>query len=161
MARRKTLDDDDLPGGAPPPAQRRFVCVAHGCPTIAGIAFGTGETICRFHDGQTAGDWQGITHRLRGMEWAVRLCDWLYGREGPGTTPDWPRQARALALAHDRLDLAPSAAEADCPTLYAQRINRVVTFECCPQKRAPELLAAVKPAAGAARVGDVLGDAGW
>jgi hypothetical protein len=86
------------------PGPRDFRCVAHGCPAMAGIDHGSGETICRFHYGEPVNRWQAITERLRRRQWLVRLAD-TCATQWISDVPGWGRHAEAAAAKHGRPEL--------------------------------------------------------
>lgn len=121
-----------------PVGPRTWQCMCNGCPVIAGIDAGNGQTICRFHFGEPASVWQEITRRLRERGWLVRLVNWLYTGDGPHAMSGWGEYAAKLCESKGRPELSPSVVtnmggrevnEADSAPLYANRLNATLTRE--------------------------------
>jgi hypothetical protein len=150
------------------PGPRDFRCVAHGCPAMAGIDHGSGETICRFHYGEPVNRWQAITERLRRRQWLVRLAD-TCATQWISDVPGWGRHAEAAAAKHGRPELEPNAereirpgvirSELERPILYAQRLNAVLMHECLAGRETPhDEPRPAPPAEGPRSVGDLAHD---
>jgi hypothetical protein len=139
--------------------------MCNGCPATAGIDAGNGETICRFHYGAPASEWQSITNRLRQREWMVKAAD--YCAQGD-VNPAWFDRAVIAAEAAGRPDLAPTHKrttragkvrdDAEHPMLYAQALNGVLGTECAAERKAPPMPEKLRKILGSVKLGDMLGN---
>ena len=120
---------------SPVNSARTWRCVANGCPAVAGISSGQHDTICRFHFGEPADNWQEITKRLRDRRWLVRLADMAATY---AFFDFWSESAKAQCDQHGRPELAPKLVEVgqniwreekENPKLYASRLNAVLYKE--------------------------------
>lgn len=111
----------------------RGLCVANGCPALAGIAYGAeGKAVCRFHAGTKREAWDRITSILRRWGWLVCLADFVASREWTDANPDWPERAAAACERNDSPDMTPRwtrnlggrmVHEREHPVMYAQRMS--------------------------------------
>lgn len=154
-----------LPAAEPAPyLGKRFVCMAHGCPVVAGIERSESEMVCRFHFHTRSADWQHVTDVLRKHLWIVRLADTCDTPEIFAIS-DWAARATQFAERNGMPDLAPNPkreirdgvirSEIAFPRLYAQRLSSALVRLCNVNRKAPEIVRG-KPANGGAKLSDLL-----
>ena len=132
-------------------AARTWRCMCNGCPATAGIDAGNGETICRFHYGAPASEWQSITNRLRQRDWMVKAADYCATGD---VNPAWHDRAVAAAERAGRPELLPKN---DSPMRYAQMLNGILGTECAAERKAPPMPEKLRKMLGAVKIGEMMG----